>query len=166
MSVTAIPSVTEPRLNMASLSPDAYRDQGAFSRAAGEMFIASGLSQALLELIRIRVSQINGCAFCLDMHTKDARYAGEREDRIYLLSAWRETPFYDPTERAALALAEAVTLVSADQVPDQLWAEAAAVLSEPQLAAVVVATAAINTWNRLAISSRSTPGTYQPGGTH
>ncbi|MBO0694232.1 MAG: carboxymuconolactone decarboxylase family protein, partial [Acidimicrobiaceae bacterium] len=137
MSVTAIPPVAEPRLDLSSLAPDVYRAQARFSHAAGELFIASGLSQALLELIRIRVSQINGCAFCLDMHTKDARHAGEREDRIYVLSAWREAPFYDPVERAALALAEAVTGVSAGQVPDELWAEAAKVLNEAQLAAVV-----------------------------
>jgi AhpD family alkylhydroperoxidase len=166
MSITAIPAVAEPRLDLSALAPEVYRAQGRFSQAAGEVFTASGLSQALLELIRIRVSLINGCAFCLDMHTKDARHAGEREDRIYLLSAWRETPFYTPVERAALALAEAVTEVSADQVPDQLWAEAAEVLSESQLAAVVVATAAINTWNRFAISSRMTPGNYQPGRPH
>jgi AhpD family alkylhydroperoxidase len=132
------------------------------SQAAAETFLAAGLSQALLELVRIRVSQINGCAFCIDMHTKDARHAGEAEDRIYLLNAWREAPHYEEIERVALALAESITLVSVDNVPDELWQGAATVLDDAQLAAVIAATVAINGWNRIAIATRMTPGRYQP----
>ena len=105
---------------MRAALPDVYRAQLRLSQAAGDAFLAAGLTQALLELLRIRASQINGCAFCIDMHIKDARHAGEAEDRIYLLDAWRESPHYDTTERAVLALAEAVTLVSADHVPDEV----------------------------------------------
>jgi AhpD family alkylhydroperoxidase len=139
-----------------------YRAQARLSQAAEEAFLAAGLDARLRELILMRASQINGCAFCLDMHSKDARHGGESEDRLYLLSAWREAPHYDPTERAALALAEAVTQVSVDQVPDDVWAEAASALTPEQIAAVIAVTVAINGWNRIAISTRMAPGTYEP----
>ncbi|KUN73602.1 alkylhydroperoxidase [Streptomyces canus] len=116
----------------------------------------------LLELIRIRASQINGCAFCLDMHTKDARAAGETEQRIYALNAWRETPFFTGRERAALALTEAVTLVHDGQVPDAVYAEAAEVFDETQIAALIWAATVINAYNRIAIATRMVPGGYQP----
>jgi AhpD family alkylhydroperoxidase len=147
---------------MRAALPDVYRAQLRLSQAAGDAFLAAGLTQALLELLRIRASQINGCAFCIDMHIKDARHAGEAEDRIYLLDAWRESPHYDTTERAVLALAEAVTLVSADHVPDEVWEASATVLNAGQLAAVIAATVAINGWNRIAIATRMAPGSYQP----
>jgi AhpD family alkylhydroperoxidase len=156
------PTIAEPRLDLATAIPDVYRAQRQLSRAAARAFLGAGLSNALLELIRIRASQLNGCAFCLDMHSKDARHAGEREDRLYLLHAWREAPQYDQTERAALALAEAVTEVAVGRVPDAVWEQSAAVLDAPQLAAVIAVTVAICGWNRIAIATRMTPGEYQP----
>ena len=123
---------------------------------------ASGLEAPLLELVKIRASQINGCAFCLDMHTKDARARGETEQRLYALSAWRETPFYTDRERAALAWTEAVTLVSETHVPDDVYEQAREQFSEEELANLTLAIVAINGWNRFAISFRTVPGTYQP----
>jgi AhpD family alkylhydroperoxidase len=114
-------------------------------------------------LIKVRASQINGCAFCIDMHWKDARAAGESEDRLYSLDAWRESPLYDDRERAALVLCEAMTLVAGGHVPDEVWDRAAAVFGEDELAQLVFAIAAINTWNRLMITSRAEPGHYEPG---
>jgi AhpD family alkylhydroperoxidase len=122
----------------------------------------SGLEAPLLDLVKTRASQINGCAFCLDMHTKDARARGETEQRLYALSAWRETPFYTDRERAALAWTEAVTLVAETHVPDEVYEQARAQFSEQELANLTLAIVAINGWNRLAISFRTVPGTYQP----
>jgi AhpD family alkylhydroperoxidase len=158
----SIPAPPDPRLDLARALPDVYRAQIRLDQAAADAFTASGLAASLRELVLMRVSQLNGCAFCLDMHAKDARRAGESEDRLYLLDAWRECPHYDATERAALALAEAVTLVATDHVPDEVWDAAGSVLSPEQLAAVVAVTVAINGWNRIAISTRTTPGVYQP----
>ena len=121
-----------------------------------------GLEANLLELIKVRASQINGCAFCLDMHTKDARAAGETEQRLYALSAWRETPFYSERERAALAWTEAVTLIS-EGVSDTLFQEVRQHLSEKELVDLTWAVVAINGWNRVAISCGVVPGSYQPG---
>jgi AhpD family alkylhydroperoxidase len=120
----------------------------------------SGLEQPLLELVKIRTSQINGCAYCLDMHTKDARALGETEQRIYALSAWRETPFFSDRERAALEWAEALARISVDQVPDSVYDAVAPHFSEQELVALTFAAVAINSWNRLAISFRAVPGTY------
>ncbi len=122
----------------------------------------SGLDHRLLELVKTRASQLNGCAYCLDMHTKDARAGGETEQRLYALSAWRETPFFDERERAALAWTEAVTLVSADQVPDEVYETVRPHFDDRQLADLTLAIVAINGWNRLAIAFRKEPGTYQP----
>jgi AhpD family alkylhydroperoxidase len=124
-----------------------------------------GLEAPLLELVKMRASQINGCAYCLDMHSKDARAAGETEQRLYLLNAWREAPFYTARERAALAWTEALTLVSESHVPDEVYIEACQHFSEQELANLSLAIIAINGWNRLAIGFRSEPGTYQPGKT-
>jgi AhpD family alkylhydroperoxidase len=121
-----------------------------------------GLEPALLDLVRLRASQINGCAFCIDMHWKDLRAAGESEQRLYELNAWRETPFYTDRERAALAWTEAVTLITEGHVPDEVYAQARAQFSEAELANLTLAVVAINGWNRLAISFRTVPGTYQP----
>ncbi len=123
---------------------------------------SSGLEPPLLELVKMRASQINGCAYCLDMHSKDARAAGETEQRLYVLSAWREAPFYSPRERAALAWTEAVTLISRDEIGDELYQEVSAQFSEKELVDLTLAIIAINGWNRLAISFRKVPGTYQP----
>ncbi len=122
----------------------------------------SGLEPPLLELVRLRASQINGCAYCIDMHTKDARTHGESEQRLYAVSAWRETSFYTPRERAALAWAEAVTRVGEGQVPDEVYEQARRQFSERELVDLTLAIVAINGWNRLAISFRTPPGSYQP----
>ena len=121
-----------------------------------------GLEPVLLDLVRLRASQINGCAFCIDMHSKDLRAAGESEQRIYLLDAWRESPFYSDRERAALAWTEAVTLVAVDHVPDDVYEQARQHFSEEELANLTMAIIAINGWNRLNVSFRTVPGGYQP----
>jgi AhpD family alkylhydroperoxidase len=121
----------------------------------------SGLERPLLELVKTRVSQINGCAFCIDMHTKDARALGESEQRLYALSAWRETPFYTERERAALAWAEAITLISETHASDAEFEAARAEFSEEELVKLTMAIITINGWNRLAIAFRSEVGTYQ-----
>jgi len=131
-------------------------DLGQAVHAAGR------LEPALVELVLMRVSQINGCAFCLDMHSKDARAAGETEQRLYLLSAWRETRFFSPRERAALAWAEAVTQLGGHGVPDAVYDEARAQFDEKALVDLTLAIVAINGWNRLAIPFRSEAGSYQP----
>jgi AhpD family alkylhydroperoxidase len=123
-----------------------------------------GLEPRLLHLIKLRVSQINGCAFCLDMHWKDLRAAGESEQRLYSLDAWQECPYYSERERAALGWAEAVTRVSESHVPDAVYQESLKQFTEKELADLTVAVATINMWNRLAIAGRTTPGNYQPKG--
>ncbi len=121
-----------------------------------------GLEPRLLELIKLRASQINGCAYCVDMHTKDARALGETEQRLHAVVAWRETPFFSERERAALAWTEAVTLVGSSHVPDEVFALARQQFSEKELVDLTMAVIAINSWNRLAVSFRTVPGTYQP----
>ena len=116
----------------------------------------------LFELVKIRASQLNGCAYCLDMHTKDARLAGETEQRLYTLSAWHETPFFTPRERAALEYTEAVTRVGDTHVPDDLYARVSALFDEDEMVALTFAVVVINAWNRLAISFRVPPGSYNP----
>ncbi|HEY1801141.1 MAG TPA: carboxymuconolactone decarboxylase family protein [Terriglobales bacterium] len=122
----------------------------------------SGIEKKLLHLIDLRVSQINGCAYCLDMHWKDLKVEGESDQRLYSLDAWRETPFYTDRERAALAWAEAVTLVSETHVPDEVYEEARKYFSEKELVDLTMGVVTINSWNRLSISFRVVPGTYQP----
>lgn len=122
----------------------------------------SGLEPSLVELIKTRVSQINGCAYCIDLHTKDARARGESEQRLYALSAWQETPFFTERERAALAWAEAVTEVANEHVPDEVYEIARQQFTEKELVDLTLAIIAINGWNRLAIAFRAVPGTYQP----
>jgi AhpD family alkylhydroperoxidase len=122
----------------------------------------SGLEPSLLELVRLRSSQINGCAYCIDMHWKDARARGETEQRLYGLSAWREAPYYTPRERAALDWAETVTRVGETQVPDEAFEATRQVFTEKELVDLTYAVVSINAWNRLAIAFRSEPGVYQP----
>lgn len=124
----------------------------------------SGLEPTLIELIKIRASYINGCAYCIDMHTKDARIAGETEQRIYAMPVWEETPFFTPRERAALAWTEAVTKISETGVPDSVYEEAKAQFTEAEMVNLTMAVVAINGWNRLAVSFRTEPGTYTPKG--
>jgi AhpD family alkylhydroperoxidase len=118
---------------------------------------SSGLEQSLIELVRTRASQINGCAFCINMHTQDALKHGESEQRLYLLNAWREAPFYTDRERAALAWTEAVTLISETHAPDDLYEQVRKHFSEGETANLTMLIATINAWNRLAIAFRSVP---------
>jgi AhpD family alkylhydroperoxidase len=122
-----------------------------------------GLEESLLDLVKLRASLINGCAYCIDMHTKDARARGESELRLYELMAWRETPFYTERERAALAWTEALTLIADNRVPDELYDEVRQHFSEQELVNLTLAVVTINGWNRFCISFRSVPGEYQPG---
>ncbi|MGE0446727.1 MAG: carboxymuconolactone decarboxylase family protein [Vicinamibacterales bacterium] len=122
----------------------------------------AGLDPALLHLVEIRASQMNGCAYCIDMHTKDARALGETEQRIYALSAWRETPFFSDRERAALEWTEAVTRVGDTHVPDAVYAQVREQFDEQELLTLTFMVAMINSWNRLAVSFRAPAGTYQP----
>lgn len=148
----------QPRIEYAKVAPDAI---AAMRRI--EVYVRqTGLERSLLELVRLRASQINGCAYCVDMHTKDARAAGESEQRLYAASVWREAPFFNDRERAALAWTEAVTLVSARHVPDAVYRKARQYFNEKELVDLTVAIIAINGWNRLAVSFRALAGTYQP----
>ena len=121
-----------------------------------------GLAPALLHLIKLRASQINCCAFCIDMHWKDARAIGETEQRLYGLDAWRESPYYTDRERAALEWTESVTLISSMRAPDKAFAAVKAQFSEKEIVDLTYAISAINSWNRIAISLRAVPGHYQP----
>jgi len=150
----------EPRLNFTKVAPGAYQ---AMAGLEGYIRRSSDLEAPLLELVRMRASQINGCAYCLDMHSKDARAAGETEQRLYTLSAWRETSFFTSRERAALAWAEAITLIGSSNAPDEVYKEARKEFTEVELVNLTLAIVAINGWNRLAVGFRSVPGTYQPG---
>jgi AhpD family alkylhydroperoxidase len=147
----------EPRLD--------YHQGGAYQAMAGlEKYVRNcGLEHSLLELVKTRASQINGCAYCIDMHTKDARAGGETEQRLYALSAWRETPFYTERERAALEWAEALTLISENDIPDDLYDSVRQHFSESELVNLTMAIITINGWNRLAIPFRTVPGSYQRG---
>jgi len=148
----------QPRLNPNEAAPAAYH-----ALLALEKYVrGSGLEQGLLDLIKVRASQVNGCAYCIDMHTKDARAAGESEHRLYGLNAWRESPFYSDRERAALDWTEALTLVAATHVPDAVYEHARGHFSEKELTNLTMAVVAINGWNRLAIAFRAVPGEYQP----
>ena len=131
--------------------------------AATKELDAVSFDPKLRELVRVRASQLNGCAYCIDMHTKDARAIGESEQRLYALPAWRETPFFDERERAALAFTEAVTLLADTHVPDQAYQAVAAEFSQQEVAALVSLIVAINAWNAIGVSTRAwTPGSYQP----
>lgn len=141
------------------------KGKGAFKSlyGVGAYLAKSSIEQSLLNLIYFRVSQINGCAFCLDMHSKDLRAEGETEQRLYLLDAWREAPFYSDREQAALAWAEAVTKITGGQVPDDAYAMARTQFSEEELVDLTLAVTTINTYNRFNIAFRTTAGWYQPG---
>ena len=148
------------RLNYARLAPGVYDAMDALDR----YLAGCGLDESLLHLVRLRASQLNGCAYCLDMHWKDLRAIGESEQRLYSLDAWRECPYYTDRERAALAWTEAVTAIGG-HVPDAVYDEARAALSEKELCDLTLAVAAINAWNRLSIAARLVPGAYQPART-
>jgi AhpD family alkylhydroperoxidase len=139
------------RLNPYQAAPDLMKALAAF----GSEVEGSGLEPALIELVKTRASQINGCAYCIHMHTRDARAHGESEERLYLLDAWQESPLYSERERAALAWTEAVTLVAQTHVPDAVFEEARRHLSEAELVKLTLVVATINAWNRVAMSFRS-----------
>lgn len=144
----------EHRVNLGKALPQAYEAVVGLEKKIGEAMASAGIAEGFSHLLKLRASQLNQCAFCVRMHTRDALAAGETTDRISVLPAWRETGYFDEKERAALALAEAITLVADGQVPDSVYAEAAAVLSEEELAAIEWGAIVINTWNRIAIASR------------
>jgi len=148
----------EPRINIFEKAQDAMKAMYSLGAYLGK----SSVEQELLNLIYFRVSQINGCAFCLDMHSKDLRAGGETEQRLYLLDAWREAPFYSERERAALAWAEAVTKLRNGQVPREIYEEARRQFSEAGLVDLTMAVIAINSYNRINIAFCTTAGTYQP----
>jgi AhpD family alkylhydroperoxidase len=145
------------------LLPNRFADVVGAMLGLSAVVEKSGLDLSMIELVKVRVSQINGCGYCIDMHTKDARLAGETEQRLYLLSAWREAPMYSARERAALAWAEAVTRLEHQQVADAEYAQAREQFSEEQLVHLTLAIVAINGWNRLCIAFEKTPGTYEAG---
>jgi AhpD family alkylhydroperoxidase len=145
------------------LTPTKFDAAFRAMRALGSAVRESGLDRSLIHLVRVRVSQINGCGYCIDMHTKDARAAGESEQRLFLLQVWREAPLYTDRERAALAWAEAVTTISKEHVPDATYEQARAAFSESEMAALTLAIVEINGWNRFAISFNAIPGTYRVG---
>jgi AhpD family alkylhydroperoxidase len=147
----------EPRIDYSKYALDAQK-----ALFAMEKYIATcGLDHKLIHLIKMRASQINGCAFCIDMHSKDARAIGETEQRLYELNAWRETPFYSDTERAALEWTESLTLVSENHVPDEVYENVRKHFSEKEIVDLTLIVGTINLWNRLAISVRAVPGEYK-----
>lgn len=148
----------EPRIEYANRFPELRRAMWALEHYVHE----SGLDPRLLELVKLRASLINGCAYCVDMHTKVARSLGESEQRLYEMSLWREAPFYTDRERAALEWTEAVTLITLGHVPDAVYEAVRPQFSERELSDLTLAIAAINAWNRLSIAGRLTPGAYQP----
>ena len=154
---------TTARIDFEKVASGVY---GAISRLDGattKLANEAGLEPPLRELIRIRASLLNGCAYCVDMHTKDARKAGESEQRLYAVPVWRETPFFSDRERAALAFTEVVTLMADTHVPSAAWEEAAAVFSEPEMAALLSLILTINAWNTIGVGTRAwLPGSYEP----
>ena len=149
----------KPRLQIDKIAPEALK---AVLQVSAYINNHSGLEPSLLNLVYLRASQINGCAWCIDMHTKDARVLGETEQRLYLVSAWREAPFYTERERAALAWTEAVTLVAKDHVPDDVYEEVKQHFSEKELVNLTLAITQINVWNRFNVAFRNIAGSYQP----
>lgn len=148
----------QARMDYRKVAPDAVT-----AMLGVEQYVRTcGLERPLIEIIKLRASQINGCAYCVDMHTKDARAGGETEQRLYAVSVWQEAPFFSERERAALAWTEAVTEISRGHVPDSVYELAKAHFTEKELADLTMAVVAINGWNRLAVSFRAQAGTYQP----
>jgi AhpD family alkylhydroperoxidase len=144
------------RFNSANVAPGAYRAMAGLEQYLHEC----GLEESLIHMVKLRASQINGCAYCLDMHWKDLKAIGESDQRLYELNAWGESPFYSERERAALAWTEAVTKIAESRAPDELYDEVRKHFNEKEIADLTFAIATINAWNRLAISARIVPGTY------
>lgn len=149
----------QSRLEADKIAPEALK---AVLQVQAYINNHSDLEPSLLNLVYLRASQINGCAWCIDMHTKDARALGETEQRLYLVSAWREAPFYTERERAALAWTEAVTLVAEDHVPDEVYEHAKSHFSDKELVNLTLAITQINVWNRFNVAFRNIAGSYQP----
>ena len=148
----------QPRIDFRQTAPGAMQTMLALQSYVNN----SGLPKSLLELVKIRASQINACAYCLDMHTKDARANSESEQRIYALNAWRETPFFNDRERAALAWTESLTQLTEGHVPDAVFEEVRRHFSDEEIVNLSMAAVAINSWNRLLTAFRAVPGEYQP----
>ena len=148
----------EPRIDYLKLARGAYHAMLGIEHYLQQ----SGLEESLQNLIKLRVSQVNGCAYCIDMHWKDLRAAGESEQRLYGLDAWEESPYYTDRERAALAWAESVTNIQEGHVTDAVFERVKEFFNEKELADLTLAVTAINSWNRLSIAARTVPGTYQP----
>ncbi len=148
----------QPRIDYRKYAQDAQKAMFGLEKYISEC----GLDHKLIHLIKMRASQINGCAFCIDMHSIDARALGESEQRLYALDAWRETPFFTDRERAALEWTEALTLVSETHVPDAVYEEVKKFFSEKEIVDLSIVVSTINMWNRLAISTRAVPGRYHP----
>ena len=148
----------QPRLDYRKASPAALKAVQGLE----EYLAHCSLEANLIHLLKMRASQINGCAYCIDMHSKDARANGDTEQRLYALNAWRETPFFTPRERAALAWTEALTLISQNHAPDELYDSTRKEFTEQELVDLTYAIATINAWNRLAIAMRAVPGQYHP----
>jgi AhpD family alkylhydroperoxidase len=142
------------RINLGKAAPELYQALIALDRQVSERVQAAGIDAGFSHLLRLRASQINGCSFCVRMHGRDAASKGETADRVYVLTAWRESDYFNEKERAALALTEAVTLIAEGQVPDAVYAEAAKTLSNEEIAAIEWLAIMIGTWNRVAIASR------------
>jgi AhpD family alkylhydroperoxidase len=163
MTITTETAQIPVRLDFDAVAPGFARAMAHLDRAATKELDNAEIDPRLRELIRIRASQLNGCAYCIDMHTKDARAIGETEQRIYGLSAWAETPYFTARERAALAFTETVTRLADTHVPDQAYQDVAAHFSQQEIAALVSLIVAINAWNAIGVSTRAwTPGSYQP----
>lgn len=149
----------KPRIDYYNASPEVRK---ALLQMEAFVNNHSGLDETLLELVRLRSSQLNGCAYCVDMHSKNLRADGEKNERIDGVAVWRETPFYSERERAALEWAEALTLVARDHVPDEIFERVRPHFSDPELINLTLAISMINTWNRFGVAFRSVPGEYQP----
>ena len=163
MTITHNTAQIPVRLDFDRLAPVFSRAMSHLDQAATKELDATEIDPRLRELIRIRASQLNGCAYCIDMHTKDARAIGETEQRLYGLAAWEETPYFTARERAALAFTEAVTRLADTHVPAQAYQEVAAEFSPQEIAALVSLLVAINAWNAIGVSTRAwVPGSYQP----
>jgi AhpD family alkylhydroperoxidase len=163
MTATQTPAQIPVRLDFDAHAADFSRAMSHLDRAATKELDRVNFDPRLRELVRIRASQLNGCAYCIDMHTKDARAIGETEQRIYALPAWAETPYFTGQERAALAFTEAVTLLAGEHVPAAAYDAVAAKFSADEVAALLSLIVTINAWNALAVSSRAwVPGSYQP----
>jgi AhpD family alkylhydroperoxidase len=154
-----VKQIMKARIDLMHVNPGVVHAMLGLERQLSQ----SGLDSTLLDLVRIRASQINGCAYCLDMHSKDARANGETEQRLYGLNAWRETPYYSARERAALEWTEALTLVSDTHAPDEVYERVRQQFSEDELVHLSLAIVAINGWNRLNIAARTVPGDYVAG---